>query len=141
MFVVGTGPLRYLLMFAAAAHAATWNAKTSWGATGNGTSNDGPAIQAGVAKIAAGDTVYFPSGTYLIRNAVTFSVGAVITCQAGAVLQGPNIGTDVLEHCLEYHGRRLGHDRLHVLRRRDRRQRHRRRRRPDVKPGGLKPDL
>ena len=77
------------------AHGATWNAKTSWGATGNGTSNDGPAIQAGVAKIAAGDTVYFPSGTYRINNAVTFSVGAVITCQVGAVLQGPNTGTDV----------------------------------------------
>ena len=77
------------------AHGATWNAKTSWGATGNGTSNDGPAIQTGVAKIAAGDTVYFPSWTYLINNAVTFSVGAVITCQAGAVLQGPNTGTDV----------------------------------------------
>jgi hypothetical protein len=83
------------LFFAMAAHAATWNAKTNWGATGNGTTNDGPVIQAGVSKIAAGDTVYFPSGTYLISNAVTFSVGATITCQSGAVLQGPNTGTDL----------------------------------------------
>ncbi len=49
-----------------------------------------------MAKISAGDTVYFPSGTYLINNVVTFSAAANITCQAGAVLQGPNLGTDVL---------------------------------------------
>ena len=74
----------------------TWNVKTAWGATGNGTTNDGPAIQAGAAKISAGDTVYFPTGTYLINNVVTFSAAANITCQAGAILQGPNLGTDVL---------------------------------------------
>jgi hypothetical protein len=74
----------------------TWNVKTSWGATGNGTTNDAPAIQAGVAKISAGDTVYFPAGTYLLNSAVTFSAAAKITCQAGGVLQGPNLGTDVL---------------------------------------------
>jgi hypothetical protein len=78
------------------AHAATWNAKTNWGATGNGTTNDGPAIQTGVSHIAAGDTVYFPAGTYRINNVVNFSTGAIITCQAGAVLEGPNTGTDVL---------------------------------------------
>jgi hypothetical protein len=74
----------------------TWNVKTSWGATGNGTTNDAPAIQAGVAKISAGDTVYFPAGTYLLNSAVTFSAAATITCQAGAILQGSNVGTDVL---------------------------------------------
>ena len=74
----------------------TWNVKTSWGATGTGTTNDGPAIQAGAAKISAGDSVYFPAGTYLINNVVTFSAAANITCQAGAVIEGPNLGTDVL---------------------------------------------
>ncbi len=75
--------------------ASTWNAKTNWGATGNGTTNDAPAIQAGVAAIAAGDTIYFPSGTYLINSTVNFSAAATVTCQAGAILQGPNVGTDI----------------------------------------------
>jgi len=77
------------------AHGATWNAKTNWGATGDGTTNDAPAIQTGVAAIAAGDTIYFPTGTYLINSTVNFSAAAVITCQSGAVLQGPNLGTAI----------------------------------------------
>jgi Pectate lyase superfamily protein/Bacterial Ig-like domain (group 2)/Bacterial Ig domain len=103
-FVAGRSPkvaalglgLLALALLTGAAHATTWNAKTSWGATGNGSTNDGPAIQAGVAKISFGDTVYFPAGTYVISKPVTFSTGAVITCQAGTVLQGPNTGTDLL---------------------------------------------
>lgn len=78
-----------------AAGAATWNAKTSWGATGNGSTNDAPAIQAGVARIAPGDTVYFPLGSYLMTSTVNFSTGAIITCAPGTVLQGPNLGTDI----------------------------------------------
>ncbi len=43
-----------------------YNAKTTYGATGNGTTNDAPAIQAAInaASNAGGGTVYIPSGTY-----------------------------------------------------------------------------
>jgi hypothetical protein len=78
------------------ASARTWNAKTDWGATGNGTTNDYPAIQSGVAAMAAGDTVVFPSpGTYYLASTVLFSTGVRVKCQAGASLVGPNNGTDI----------------------------------------------
>ena len=38
-----------------------WNAKTDWGATGNGKTDDYRAIQRGVAAMASGDTVVFPA--------------------------------------------------------------------------------
>ncbi len=91
----GLGAIAVAALLAPGAWAATWNAKTSWGATGNGSTNDAPAIQAGVATIAPGDTVYFPLGTYLIDSTVNFSAGAIITCAPGTVLQGPNVGTDI----------------------------------------------
>ena len=77
--------------------ARTWNAKTDWGATGNGKTNDYHAIQRGVVRMASGDTVIFPSpGNYYLASTVNFSVGGIrVKCEPGASLTGPNNGTDI----------------------------------------------
>jgi hypothetical protein len=41
---------------------------TSYGATGDGVTNDGDAIRTAIAALSSGDTLYFPSGTYLISE-------------------------------------------------------------------------
>ncbi len=75
----------------------TWNAKTDWGATGNGKTNDFPAIQRGVAAMASGDTVVFPApGNYYVASTVRFkTTGIRVKCQPGASLIAPNNGTDI----------------------------------------------
>ena len=35
-------------------------------ATGNGTTDDGPAIEAAIAALSPGETLYFPAGTYRV---------------------------------------------------------------------------
>jgi hypothetical protein len=77
--------------------ARTWNAKTDWGATGNGKTNDHTAIQRGVAAMASGDTVVFPApGNYYLASTVNFrATGIRVKCQPGATLVGPNKGTDI----------------------------------------------
>jgi hypothetical protein len=77
--------------------ARTWNAKTDWGATGNGRTDDYRAIQRGVVRMASGDTVIFPSpGTYYVASTVNFSVGGIrVKCESGASLAAPNNGTDI----------------------------------------------
>ncbi len=44
---------------------------TSFGATGNGQSDDTTAINNAIASLVAGQTLYFPCGTYLVRAALT----------------------------------------------------------------------
>ena len=79
------------------ASARTWNAKTDWGATGDGKTNDYPTIQRGITAMADGDTVVFPApGIYYLASTVRFSAGGIrVKCQPGAVLVGPNNGTDI----------------------------------------------
>jgi hypothetical protein len=79
------------------AAARTWNAKTDWGATGNGKTDDSPAVQRGIAAMTEGDTVVFPSpATYYLASTVLFYAGGIrVTCQSGAILAGPNNGTDI----------------------------------------------
>ncbi len=47
---------------------------TSFGATGNGTTNDTVAVQTAIntARDAGGGTVWFPSGTYQVRNILVY---------------------------------------------------------------------
>jgi hypothetical protein len=94
--------LRKILAFLLAslaipAFARTWNARTDWGATGNGKTNDYPAIQRGIAAMADGDTVVFPSPWNLLPGIdCAFLAGGIrVKCQAGATLAGPNNGTDI----------------------------------------------
>jgi uncharacterized protein YkwD len=42
----------------------------SFGAVGNGKSNDAPAVQAAVNAAGSGDTVYFPTGTYRLDGPI-----------------------------------------------------------------------
>jgi hypothetical protein len=79
------------------AWARSWNAKTDWGATGNGKTDDYRAIQRGVAAMASGDTVVFPTpGSYYMGSTVFFkATGIRVKCQPGAMLVGPNRGTDI----------------------------------------------
>ena len=44
---------------------------TNFGATGNGSTDDTNAINAAIASLQAGNTLYFPCGTYLISAALT----------------------------------------------------------------------
>lgn len=43
---------------------------TCTGLAGNGTTNDGPAIQACINKASAGTAVYIPAGTYLVNSTI-----------------------------------------------------------------------
>lgn len=38
----------------------------NYGARGDGTTDDGPAIRAALADLKPGETLYFPTGTYLL---------------------------------------------------------------------------
>jgi hypothetical protein len=86
-----------LLSLSLPASARTWNAKTDWGATGDGKTNDYPTIQRGITAMADGDTVIFPSpGIYYLASTAHFTAGGIrVKCQPGAVLSGPNHGTDI----------------------------------------------
>src|SRR5450755_1393349 len=70
----GNAVLKGILLFllaglATTTFARTWNAKTDWGATGNGKTDDYRAIQRGVAAMASGDTVVFPTpGSYYMGS-------------------------------------------------------------------------
>ncbi|HEY9678327.1 MAG TPA: right-handed parallel beta-helix repeat-containing protein [Drouetiella sp.] len=72
------------LWLANPAHAATYNV-TTYGATGNGTTDDSQAIANAIAaaNAAAGNTVLFPAGTYLIGSASPKLQPKSITLQGG----------------------------------------------------------
>jgi len=44
-----------------------------YGVTGNGTTNDAPAINALLAAAVDGDVIFFPRGTYLVASQITWS--------------------------------------------------------------------
>jgi hypothetical protein len=77
--------------------ARNWNAKTDWRATGDGKTDDSPAIQQGVAAMRSGDTVVFPApGIYFVASTVNFRApGIRVKCEPGVALAGPNRGTDI----------------------------------------------
>jgi hypothetical protein len=79
------------------AWARNWNAKGDWRATGDGKTDDSPAIQRGVAAMRSGDTVVFPApGTYFVASTVHFSApGIRVKCEPGPALVGSNSGTDL----------------------------------------------
>lgn len=78
-----------LLVVPGVAGAATFNVR-DYGATGNGSSNDTPAIQRAIdaASNAGGGTVLFPSGTYQSRNTIHMRSDITMQLDAGATLRG-----------------------------------------------------
>jgi hypothetical protein len=92
---------RFLLLLLIAltmpAWARNWNARMDWRATGDGKTDDFPAIQRGVSAMRSGDTVVFPApGTYFVASTVNFTApGVRAKCEPGAALVGQNKGTDI----------------------------------------------
>ena len=56
----------------------TYPSVTCTGVAGNGTTNDGPAIQACINSAAANTAVYLPAGTYLINSTVRLKSNVVL---------------------------------------------------------------
>ena len=97
--------------------ARSWNARTDWGATGNGKTDDYRAIQRGVAAMGSGDTVVFPApGSYYMGSTVFFKASGIrVKCQPGAMLVGPQPWHGYLRESPVEHGhRRVSHDRVHL---------------------------
>lgn len=78
-----------LLVVPGTAAAATYDVR-DYGATGNGSSNDTPAIQRAIdaASAAGGGTVLFPSGTYQSRNTIHLRSDITLRLNAGATIRG-----------------------------------------------------
>jgi hypothetical protein len=67
--------------------ATVMNVKTQFGAAGNNSTNDQPAIQRAIdTAMVNHTTIYFPNGTYLVRDKITFDT-SMYTAQ-GICLQG-----------------------------------------------------
>ncbi len=70
--------LAVILLLAISLQAATINVTSApYNATGDGVTNDTAAVQAALTACTSADTVYFPTGTYLV-SVVTFPVGCGI---------------------------------------------------------------
>ena len=65
---------------------------TCTGLAGNGTTNDGPAIQACINSAAANTAVYVPAGTYLINSTIRLKSGVVLR-GAGSTSTFLNLGS------------------------------------------------
>jgi polygalacturonase len=79
---------------AAPAHAATFNVR-NYGATGNGTTIDSPAIDRAItaANAAGGGIVEFPAGTYHSRS-IHLKSNVTLQLNAGATIKAASSGID-----------------------------------------------
>src|SRR2546423_1662181 len=70
-----------------------------YGATGDGTTNDAPAVDRAIAAAngARGGTVAFPAGTYLAGSSIRLMSDVTLRLDAGATLLGAPTGYDVPE--------------------------------------------
>ena len=57
-----------------------------YGAAGNGVNNDAAAIRAALKNMEPGDTLYFPSGTYLILGEIDVNKPNITLSGAGLLL-------------------------------------------------------
>jgi hypothetical protein len=76
------------------AHAATFNVR-DYGAKGDGSTNDTPAIQAAInaASNAGGGTVEFPSGNYKSKNTIHLKSRITMQLDSGATILGSSADT------------------------------------------------
>jgi polygalacturonase len=77
-----------------AAYAATFNVR-SYGATGDGSTDDTPAINAAItaANSAGGGTVQFPSGNYKSKHTIHLKSNVTLQLDAGSTIQGSSADT------------------------------------------------
>src|SRR2546429_2196242 len=82
----------------AANHGRVFNVR-DYGATGDGTTNDAPAVDRAIAAAngARGGTVAFPAGTYLAGSSIHLMSDVTLRLDAGATLLGAPTGYDVPE--------------------------------------------
>lgn len=69
-----------------------WSSVTSFGAVGDGTTDDTAALQSALNGTPAGGTLYFPQGTYLISSQLTLSGKAIhLFATSGAVIKEASV--------------------------------------------------
>jgi polygalacturonase len=105
-----------LAFWPSAAHAATpvFNVK-SYGATGNGTTNDTPAINKAItaANKAGGGIVEVPSGTFLAGSSIHLLSNVTIQLDKGSTLAGASSGYDKAESNPNDKYQDYGHSHFH----------------------------
>ena len=86
-----------------------------YGATGDGTTNDTPAVNRAIAaaNTAGGGTVRFPAGTYLAGSSVHMMSEVTLSLDAGATLLGAASGYDVPEPNPNEAYQDFGHSHFH----------------------------
>ncbi|HCT80924.1 MAG TPA: carbohydrate-binding protein [Micromonosporaceae bacterium] len=108
--------LMMALLIEAPAQAATFNVR-DYGATGNGSTNDTPAIQRAIdAAAAAGgaNIVRFPSGTYRSANSIHLRSNITIQLDSGSTILGsPNDDYDAAEPNPNDQYQDYGHSHFH----------------------------
>jgi polygalacturonase len=94
--------------------AGTFNVR-NFGATGNGSTNDGSAIQKAVdaANAAGGGTVQFPPGTYLAGKTIHLHNRITIQVDSGATITGASSGYDAPEPNPNDNFQDFGHSHFH----------------------------
>ena len=68
----------------------------TFGATGDGSTDDTSAINSAIAALSAGDTLYFPEGTYVVSSALTTISTSVNIVGAGigkSIIDATTVGT------------------------------------------------
>ena len=74
----------------------------SFGAQGNGATNDQPAVAAAIAALGgAPGVVFFPVGTYLLQSAINLPSGAVLRGQRAT---NTTLRFDIIPHCINISG-------------------------------------
>ncbi len=98
----------------AAAADGVFNVRT-YGATGNGSTNDAAAAQKAVnaASAAGGGIVEFPAGSYVIGNTVHLKSDITILLDSGATLLGTSSGYDAPESNPNSAYQDFGHSHFH----------------------------
>src|SRR5580693_5212109 len=81
--------LFYTSVFAIAQMCSAATNVQTFGATGNGSTDDTKAIQSAINSTPAGDTTVFPAGTYRVTSPIAVPSNHTLQGQAGATLQGP----------------------------------------------------
>jgi polygalacturonase len=95
--------------------AAVLNVRTDCGATGNGTTNDTPAINRCIASAnsGGGGTVQFPSGRYLAGSSIHMMSNVTIQLDSGSTILGAGSGYDPPESNPNDSFQDYGHSHFH----------------------------
>lgn len=83
-----------------------WANVKNFGATGNGTANDQPAVAAAISSLAGfPGIVYFPSGTYLIQSPISVPSSVILRGQSS---KNTILRFDFVDHAIRIYGNETG---------------------------------